>query len=177
MGVTIDHKAHERSLYGLGMSAQFGSIVFFPSSWAIFINFFLNPLFHISSLLMARIIRRYVRNIIYRLNFESQFSWMVHNFKSEEILMFTIFDVHRRGYQFFEPSLWNIFISNIVPMWVRFQLNLCVLIIVDIVFYFVMFLWSINNVCRLLSYSSSMLCCTVVDLGVVGPTEKGFRIC
>ncbi len=31
---------------------------------------------------------------------------MVYNFKSEEILVFTIFAVYRCGYQFFEPSLW-----------------------------------------------------------------------
>ncbi len=55
---------------------------------------------------MARLIRRYVRNIIYRLNFESQPNWTIYNFKSEEILVFTIFAVHRRGYRFFEPSPW-----------------------------------------------------------------------
>ncbi len=53
---------------------------------------------------MARLIRRYVRNITYRLNFESQSSWMVYNFKSVEILVFTVFAIYRSGYQFFEPS-------------------------------------------------------------------------
>ncbi len=55
---------------------------------------------------MARLIRRYVRNVIYRLNFESQSNWTVYNFKSVEILVFTIFAIYRRGYQFFEPSSW-----------------------------------------------------------------------
>ncbi len=58
-------------------------------------------MFHILSPLMARLIWRYIRNIIYRLNFESQSSWMVYNFKSVEILVFKIFAVYRRGYQFF----------------------------------------------------------------------------
>ncbi len=52
---------------------------------------------------MARQIQKYVRNIIYCLNFESLSSWMVYNFKSVEILVFTIFAIYR-GYQFFEPS-------------------------------------------------------------------------
>ncbi len=55
---------------------------------------------------MARLIRKFVRNVIYYLNFESQSSWKVYNFKSEEILVFTIFAVHRRSYQFFEPRPW-----------------------------------------------------------------------
>ncbi len=53
---------------------------------------------------MARLIRRYVRNVVYRLNFESQSSWTVYNFKSVEILVITIFAVYHRGYQFFEQS-------------------------------------------------------------------------
>ncbi len=31
---------------------------------------------------------------------------MVYNFKYEEILVFTIFAFHRRGYKFFEPNPW-----------------------------------------------------------------------
>ncbi len=68
--------------------------------------FFLNLLLHILSLLMAWLIWRYVRDVIYRLNFESQPSWTVYNFKFVEILVFTIFAISRRGYQFFEPTPW-----------------------------------------------------------------------
>ncbi len=66
---------------------------------------------------MGRLIHRYFRNTIYRLKFESQSSWTVYNFKSVEILVFTIFAIYRRGYQLvlvalvsivpFLPHLWH----------------------------------------------------------------------
>ncbi len=70
-------------------------------------------MFHILSLLMARLIWRYVRNVIYRLNFESQSSWMVYNLISVEILVFKIFAIYQYSYQFFEPSGANLKICKI----------------------------------------------------------------